>query len=184
MLSCAGKPDLRTVMKLARYPNLKIVLMLVAMLSPFAGISAMRFYCGEARYRFSDNQVFVLTDQWAEFTPRRSICCDEPYQEVYLTVMTPFQETRDCKDCCDIRLGDGTTPEIECELVGADGSVYPCRFNGIVSDGTSLYLTFAEQGRQSNAPRSRIYSGVRLSSNRPLLCAEAKLHCWHPSDSE
>ena len=150
------------------------------MLSPLAAISFIGHYFSESRYRFNGDQLFTLTDQWLEITPENAISCDREFQQLYLKVATPYEVVNYCPDCPKVKLQDGTTPDIECELVGTDGTIYPYRFAGIVSEGQARYIMFDEKSNLFQTVRKRVYRAVRLRSSRQVLCAEARLDCHRP----
>jgi hypothetical protein len=162
-----------------RRTNLKIVLSLIAVLSPLFIISGIHGYFDERKYSFSGNELFVLTNQWLVLTPKNSVACNKEFQQLYLTVISPYEVVNFCVGCPKLKLQDGTTPIFECELVEMDGSIRPYRVAGIGLGGEPTII-FDEIGDLMQTKRKREYRAVRLRSSRPVLCADASLTCYSP----
>jgi hypothetical protein len=160
--------------------KLKLALTLAAVLSPLVIISVIGYYSNPSRYRFNGDQMFSLTDEWLELSPKHPIACNKEFQQLYLTLITPYEIQTYGPGSPRVILQDGTTPEIECELVSTDGAVYPYRYAGIVSEGKAQYIMFDEKGHLFQTARKRAYRAVRLRSSRPIVCAEARLDCHRP----
>jgi len=130
----------------------------------------------DGAYRLNE-KPFTVSDEWFEIVPQQPVACDRVNQQVLINIATPYEVEHSGPDSPKIVLQDGTTPIMECELIGVDKTVYAYRSAGLLYRGDDRYKMFDEQGPMSRKARERSYRGVRLRSSRPIVISEVTLQC-------
>ena len=115
----------------------------------------------------------IISTEWVEFAPEIPLKPEKDAQEVVLDSAVPL--VRDNLDLKNIRLTDGTQVKPELQLVDQYGNVFNATVNRYMTP--SRY----NNGISCSVPRlpeDRLYTKVRVRSDKPLKLARIVWHCY------
>lgn len=124
----------------------------------------------------SDQQVsgeITVSSEWMVITPQESMKPHKQYQHLVLDVAEPLK--KDNLDLENIRFADGTPVYPEAQIVDEHGNVYVLKMERAPTPsrhGNSIF----DYG--SRLPEDRVYTQVRLRSDKPLHLSGVLWHCY------
>lgn len=114
----------------------------------------------------------TISSAWVEITPQPPLKPEQQTQSIVLSLEDPLSLAY--AEHGRVEFHDGTTANIEVQLIDRDGTIYDLTSTDI---DHALRLTFAyDRSAGTRLPQDRVYRSVRIRSDKPIRCRRI---IWH-----
>jgi hypothetical protein len=129
-----------------------------------------------------DKEIYgavTLTDQWLEINLKEPI---KPEREITEVVIRFADETNYIVVLKEekLRLPDGSPVFLEGQIFDKDGAAYELKLAGY--NHSLVLLGSRDANHNSNMPKDKFYTKVRLKSTKPLKCRQIAWRNYNPWD--